>query len=87
MNPLPRAYYVVLLAAAIVVLVTAALLDGLVLAAGHNVSLWQGIGAPGVGVVTILVARRGLRCQRGPRRWVAVKRPELPGQDERMSHD
>ena len=64
MSPLPRAYYAVLLAAAVVVLVTAALLDGLVIAAGHNVSLWQGLVAPAVGVVTILVARRGLRCHR-----------------------
>lgn len=81
--PLPRAYYVVLLAAAVVVLVTAALLDGLVIAASHNVSLWQGIGAPAVGVVTILVARRGLRCQRAPRRWEVIERPEPPGQHER----
>jgi hypothetical protein len=66
MSVLPRIYYILLLAAAIVVLVTAALLDGLVIAAGHNVSLWQGIGAPAVGAVTILVARRGLRCRRAP---------------------
>ena len=66
MNPLPRTYYVVLLAAAVLVLATAALLDGLVVAAGHNVSLWQGLVAPAVGVVTILVARHGLRCQRAP---------------------
>jgi len=76
MSVLPRAYYLVLFATAVVVLVCAALLDGLVIAGGHDVSLWQGIGAPAVGVVTILVARRGLRCPRHSQPMAQTERPD-----------
>jgi hypothetical protein len=72
MSALPRAYFVVLLASAVVVLVADVLLDVLVLVAGHNVSIWQGIAAPAVGVVAAVVAVRGLRC-RPPSRFPAQK--------------